>query len=200
MKRREFVKALGIGLSGLAGFERLIRAMSGQPSLSAIAICAISQLNVGSSGFNCLDFYCRSNFNCGSDNNSVSCNGVYEKEYNFGCTNFQCQSGFTCYDFQCKQGASGDFDCHNTFECARQQSYAQFSCDGSDSFNAQFNCHQLFTCYGGVGQRVWCEDFWCDQGDFTCYPPFSCSSNNYDCDANFSCTPSWTCQTNPYHN
>lgn len=217
MKRREFMRTLSFGTAGLLGLERLIRAMTGQP-LPASEICSASEviyaclspvepLNAVSSShgcsanFNCSNFQCKKNFNCGGGNNGVTCGDVDTLSYNFGCTNFQCQSNFNCYDVQCRQGTAGDFDCRDRFDCATTQARnAQFSCEGTDSFDAQFNCHNLFTCYDGGGQRVWCEDFWCNRGDFWCYQPFSCSSNNYDCGSGFSCTPTWTCPTNPYHN
>lgn len=217
MKRREFMKALGIGTAGLLGLERLVKAMAGQ-SLSASEICVTNEvifacaspvepLNSTSSfgcaaAFNCIDFRCRSGFECGSANHEVTCGFVDPKGYNFGCTDFQCESRFNCYDVECRQG-SGDFDCRDTFDCSNRTRNAQFSCDGTDGLGAgaQFNCHNSFTCHDGGGQRVWCEDFWCHRGDFTCHHPFSCSSNNYDCDSNFSCKPSWSCPLpSPYRN
>lgn len=214
MKRREFMKLTGVGVAGLVGLERLIRTMAGQPASASeicaaptnvAVICAVSTANAESTtGYGCgQGFYCSRNFSCGNNGNNVTCGNVQQQGYNFSCTNYQCNSNFNCHDFQCQQGSSRDFDCRDKFDCATTQAtYAQFSCDGTDLVGgAQFNCHNQFTCYDGGGQRVWCEDFWCDRGDFTCHHPFSCSDTNYDCGGNFSCSPSWSCPNpSPYCN
>lgn len=206
MKRREFMKVTVVGLSGLVGLERLIKALSGQPA-SAIACGTQSASPQGCpTQFTCSGYSCKNDFSCGGNNINVSCDGIDPSGYNFSCENFQCENTFTCRDVECRQAAWGDFDCRNTFDCSKgTDDYAQFSCDGTDDIGgAQFNCHNRFRCNPDdhSGQEFWCEDFWCDTGDFECYGTFTCGTEslNYECVANFTCARPITCTQNPYHN
>jgi hypothetical protein len=153
MERREFVKrvgVLGIGFGGLVGLERLVKALAGEP---AYADTPAPQ--------------------CGPDNNNVTCSGVHTSQPNYQCDNYQCNSNFVCQDFTCFQNGVGDFDCHSAFDCAINQTGSQFQCDGSDVIGTQFNCSTPFRCFpGGSGtgtQRFYCDDFYCQEGQFECH-------------------------------
>lgn len=162
MNRREFVKRAGVGLGGLVGLERLVKALAGEPAY-ATTICPASPTTTP--GYSV----------CESNNNNVHCYGVESgTPPAYRCDgNYLCNSNFTCEDFTCFQNGNGDFECHSTFDCAINQDGSQFQCDGNDLFGYQFKCTTPFSCFpSGEGtrtQRFWCDDFYCQEGQFHCY-------------------------------
>lgn len=148
MKRREFMKVVGMGLGGLVGLERLISAMSGDPAY-AQGICYVS-------------------YSCSST--SVSCG--YDPQYGYGffCEGgYDCTSNFTCRDFGCLDASEQDgFGCKGSkFECPMGSGTGQtFDCQGVDWTHDQFYCRTNFTC--NPGTRFSCDDFKCEEGNFIC--------------------------------
>jgi len=170
MERREFVRMISLGLSGLAGLERLTKALAGGLS-SGIVVCVAS----ATSGYT----------ECGADNNDVTCYGVEPYGPAFSCTgNYTCNSKFACEDYSCIQQGNGDFECKSTFNCAVNQSGSQFHCDGSDLIGYQFKCTTPFSCFpkgqGTETQRFYCDDFYCHEGQFNCYGRYG------DCEGTYS--------------
>ncbi len=181
MKRRDFVK---FGLVGLIGFERLVKAMlegtmqpEPQPTVSTCDIAAAA-LPVP---VDCQPTPGGGYTLCGANNENVTCYGVNDQGAAFDCDNYSCNRNFVCEDFTCFQEGSGDFNCYNSFDCAAKDRNAQFHCQGSDFFTDQFNCYAYFECNPnrGDGQRFYCDDFHCEEGNFWCYVQYGSCSGQY---------------------
>ncbi len=183
MKRRNFVKLAGAGLSGLVGVERLIKMMVGEPAQAQTQTSAACEVEAGVARLP-VPVGCRPTPTggytlCGAEDRNVTCYGINDQVggYAFSCGNYQCAVQFTCEDFSCQQAGSGDFNCGvvkdlaESFRCAAKETNAQFHCEGSDLIGTQFNCNDKFTCNYeyGQGQRFYCDDFHCAEGNFDCY-------------------------------
>lgn len=160
MKRREFMKVAGFGLTGLVGLERLVKAMSGEPDQAQEAIEPIACAASATSGH--VEVVCQ------PENRNVTCTGVNPSGPGFYCDNYVCNANFKCEDFTCYEKGIGDFNCNNGFQCPTNKR-AQFHCQGGDFITDQFNCYAYFTCNpGGSDERFFCNDFHCAEGNFTC--------------------------------
>lgn len=156
MKRREFVRAAGLGLGGLIGLERLAKAITSSPTYTPLATCDGSKVG---------EYHCKLSFSCSPS--EVRCEGIDAVDYGFECANYTCENEFICYDYICKQRGDGDHDCKSGFWCGSAASaHASFYCEGKDLVTAQFNCYQSFTC--NPKERYKCDDPYC---------------KNYDCSA-----------------
>jgi len=148
MKRREFMKAVGVGLSGLIGLERLVKAISGDP--------AYARAN------------CYVNYTC--KNGIVSCGYDSRYGYGFECRGgYECNAQFKCADFGCIDETEGDgFGCKGVgFQCPGGSNSGQrFDCQGSDYSHAQFYCQVNFYCQ--PKDRFGCDDFKCEEGNYHC--------------------------------
>ncbi len=148
MKRREFVKGIGVGLSGLVGLERLMRALSGDPAYAQTR--------------------CYVDYSC--DSSLVKCG--YDRAYGYGFTcegGYDCTTNFKCNDFACIDTSERDgFGCKGaSFRCpGGSQSGQRFDCHGVDYTHNQFYCRTNFYCepHGRFG----CDDFYCEEGNYFC--------------------------------
>lgn len=160
MKRREILKALGIGALSLTGIERLAKAMAtpGPTSVECSEVEVVCVVSASTGG----EFYLSS---CTNDvcPNLFRCNG--------GVTNFYCDSSFNCViQHTCDpQAARGDFRCNNLFTCGLGRTTGTFTCAGGIDpglNDAQFVCFGSFS--GCHGQRpFFCSDFKCE-GTYDC--------------------------------
>ena len=152
MKRRKFMKYAGIGLEGLIGMERLVKAIAGNLTNEEGILASCDD----SGG----DHICRSRDHFRCDPNGVTCSGAKEDGYMFECKNYECANApFTCWDYRCRESLSGDFNCYNDFTCMGGVEGGQFYCEGRDPFNAQFNCNPNFDC--DLPEKFRCDDVWC---------------------------------------
>lgn len=152
MKRREFMKTMGVGLGGLVGLERLVKAIAGDPAYAA----------QNCNGQTPNEHLCRNDYQCRPQ--GVHCRGNVSPGYNFECTGYECSSSFTCSDYGCLEALIPDFYCKAGFTCDNPQNGQRFDCQGSDpfGFGDQFNCRSTFTCK--PGERFACTDFHCSGG------------------------------------
>ncbi len=127
MKRREFMRLVNLGIGGLVGLERLVRAMAGDPA------CAGTPCDGQGT-----DHKCYQTFSC--DVSGVTCSGNRDPSYAFGCKDYECTAGFTCSDYVCKESWDSDFNCTSGFTCKNPNNGQRFNCQGSDPLDAQFNC------------------------------------------------------------
>lgn len=138
--RRQFLWELGMGLAGLMGISKLVKAMTVELKPNVIAIPPVVPC-IG--GVACVPpaqpfYHCPALYNCG-------------------------------FGFQCGPSWLGDFECQNGFDClGGGYPNVQFKCIGSEP-GTQFECNIIFSCNGHPTYGLnafWCDpgDFWCNLG------------------------------------